>query len=148
MNWFADTLAGWIGSGLSFLGDMFSGIFSLIAKPLSFLLQLIEGIFYFIYKLFEVLILIVQLFVALFQLVGALIYGLLLNFKSMLSLDFSSHTVSYPSVMNQGIQVVVDHILRPIGFMTIVPAILLAALWIWFAMRMIKLISGEARAGD
>lgn len=147
MSWFADTLAGWISSGLSFLGDMFSGLFSLLAKPLSFLLQLIEGIFYFIYKLFEVLVLIVQLFVALFQLVGSLIYGLLLNFKSMLTLNFS-HTVSYPSTMNQGIKVVVEQILQPIGFMTIVPAILLAVLWIWFAMRMIKLISGGVQTGD
>ncbi|GAV16104.1 hypothetical protein [Paenibacillus sp. NAIST15-1] len=145
MNWFADTLARWFSSGLSFLGDMFSGLFSLLAKPLSFLLQLIEGIFYFIYKLFEVLVLIVQLFVALFQLVGSLIYGLLLNFKSMLSLQFN-HTVSYPSSMSTGIKVVVEQILEPIGFMTVVPLLFIAVLWVWFAMRMLKLISGEVHA--
>ncbi|WP_205414330.1 hypothetical protein, partial [Serratia marcescens] len=69
---------------ISFIGKLFQKLFDLISgafnalldfieKPLALLYYLLDGIFYFFYQIFNIIVVIIKIFVASFQFVGSLI---------------------------------------------------------------------------
>lgn len=140
---FADTLLGWLSGALSFIGDGFNKILDLLAYPLGWIVALIEGIWYFISALFRIAIGIIDIFIALFQFLGALFMGFFRTIQGLLSINFTSTPVSYPSASQQGISVVLEKILAPAGFLTVVPMICLSVVWLLFILAVFKLMGGE-----
>lgn len=137
---------------LAFLGGVFSGLFQLIAdgfnkllhfiqKPLTYLYYFLEGIFYFFIKLFDVVVLVVKIFVALFQFIFALGAGILRTITKWLTVDLSPNT-KFVSSTYSGFQTVMD-LLQPTGLLTVVPLVALAFLWFFFVIKMIGLFGGS-----
>ncbi|MFP3786429.1 hypothetical protein, partial [Burkholderia sp. SIMBA_024] len=62
--------------------------------------------------------------------------------------DFSQTPLNYPSTTMSGIQVVIERVLQPVGFMTVVPMILLAVVWLFFVIRMFGLLGGGVSTSD
>ncbi|MNO48608.1 hypothetical protein D3C76_389450 [compost metagenome] len=140
---FIDTLMRFLSGLGNFIGDAFNKLFSFLAVPLGWLISLIEGIWYFISKLFYVVIKVIDIFVALFQFIFALGAGFLRTIKGLLWIDFSQTPVNYPSATGTGINVVIERVLQPTGFMDVVPMILLAVVWLLFIVRIFALLGGE-----
>lgn len=138
---FVDKLLGLLVDGFFKVISIIVLLIEIIAKPLSYLLEFLKGIFYFIFKLFEVVVQVVMIFVALFQFLFAIIAGLLRTARSWLTVNPSAGDVSFPSVSNTGFGVVVD-LLQPTGIMTVVPMVALAFLWLFFIIRVIGLFGG------
>lgn len=127
----------------SFIGDAFGKLFDLLAYPLGWLIWLIEGIYYFLVVFFQIVVAVLKIFVALFQFFGALILGFMRTIKSLLFIDFSQTPLHYPSETKTGMSLVTGF-LEPIGFLTVIPSVLLALLWIYFVIRIFALLGGEA----
>ncbi|MND45549.1 hypothetical protein D3C76_316280 [compost metagenome] len=140
---FVDTLMSFLSGLGNFLGDVFQKLFNFLAVPFGWLIAFFEGIWYFITKLFYVVVEIIDIFVALFQFLFALGAGFLRTIGALLWIDFSRTPVNYPNSTGTGINVVIDKVLRPTGFMDIVPMILLAIVWLLFIIRVFALLGGE-----
>jgi hypothetical protein len=124
--------------------DGFTALFNLLAKPLSYLYYFLDGIFYFITVLFDIAIKVINIFVALFQFIGALILGFVRTLQMLLTPSFSA-PVNLPSSSNQGLNVVLD-LVAPMGILNIVPYICLAFVWFFFVMRILALFGGQVVA--
>lgn len=124
--------------------DGFVGLFELLSKPLSYLFYFLDGVFYFIMQLFDIVVKVVMIFVALFQFVAAMIAGVFRFFRSLLTPSFNQ-PVNMPSNSQQGLDVVLD-VVDPVGLLDIVPYILVAFVWVFFAMKILALFGGNVVA--
>ncbi len=140
---FVDTLLSWLSAAASYIGDGIQKILNVVAYPLGWLIWLIDGIYYFCFKLVMVVLAVLEIFVALFQMIGAFFIGFFKTIKGFLVIDFSATPVHYPSTTMTGMQYVIQNVLEPIGVMTIVPYILLAVVWLLFVIRVFALLGGE-----
>lgn len=140
MNFILDFLS----SILEYLSDGFSKLFSLIAKPLSYVFYFFEGIFHFVAVLFDVVVKVVMIFVALFQFLGALALGFMRTLQYLLVPTFNTSTVHLPSNSSQGLNVILD-LVAPTGVLTVVPYICLAVIWFVFVMKIFALFSTGAK---
>lgn len=140
---FVDVLMIFLSGAFKILGDGLQALLNFLAVPLGWIVALIEGIWYFLTQIVAVVIEVIDIFIALFQFLGSLFVGFFMTIKGLLIIDFSKTPVNYPSSTSQGIQVVVEKVLEPVGFMTVVPGILLAVLWLLFVIRTIGLLGGE-----
>lgn len=126
---------------MSFIGDALLGIVQFLAKPLVFLLEFFEAIFYFVVRFFEIAIAIVSLFVALFQYFFSLVGGLFKGLRSFVGFSpAGSYTV--PSASKIGFESALEQI-GLTGFLTTIPNILIAIVWLIFALKMIQLYGGK-----
>jgi hypothetical protein len=138
---FVDGLFGLISSGINYIGDMIAKLIEFIAKPLSYIFYYFDGVFYFLYQLFLIISKIIMIFVAILQFFASIVVGFMRSILSMLTIDFNATPINYPSSSYQGIQAVLD-IFQPMGVLTVVPMIVLAIVWFYFAKRVIGLIGG------
>lgn len=140
---FVDTLMSFLSGAMSFIADGFTKLFHFLAVPLGWIVSLIEGIWYFITCLFQVLVAFIDIFVALFQFLGALSLGFFRTITGLLTIDYSKTPIHYPSETQTGMSVVLDNILAPTGFLTVVPMICLAIVWLLFVIAIFGLLGGE-----
>lgn len=131
-----------IGRLIEFIGRGFNVLLDFLAQPIMFLLTLLEGIFYFISVLFSVVVKIIQIFVALFQLFFSIVSGLISSFD----LDASFNpgdvgSINLPYYSSHGFQAVMDHLIGT-GLMTVVPYALTALLYLFFARKVVGLLGG------
>lgn len=140
---FVDTLMSFLSGAFSVIAKGIQTLLNFLTVPLGWLVALIEGIWYFLTKLVTVVIKVIDIFIALFQFLGAIILGFMRTIKGLLFIDFSRTPINYPSATSKGMSLVVDKILQPVGFMTVVPGILLALVWLFFVYKVIGLLGGE-----
>lgn len=149
---FADKIVDGFNAIFKFFGKIFGGLFKLLssgfqilidllAKPLKYLLYFFEGIFYFFEKVLEVVIMVVKVFVSIFQFAGSLIMGVFRTIKSWLTVDIHGSS-KFVSASNEGFKTVID-LLQPTGLLTIVPMVATAFLWFYFVIKMIGLFGGS-----
>jgi hypothetical protein len=135
--------------GFKHVGDWivngFSELFKFLAKPLSYLFYFLDGVFYFFYVLFDIVVKIIMIFVALFQFVFALIAGFLRTLFDLLTPSFNTGQVHLPSTSPQGFNVVIS-LVDPVGLLNIVPYILIAVVWGAFIMKILALFGGQVTA--
>jgi hypothetical protein len=122
----------------------FRELFELLSKPLSYLYYFLDGLFYFFIVFFDVVIKIINIFVALFQFIFALIYGFMRTLADLLTPSFSS-PVNMPSTSQTGLDVVLD-VVDPLGILNIVPYICLAFVWFFFIKNILALFGGQVVA--
>ena len=118
-----------------FIGSIFSSLIDFLALPFALLLQLLEGIFYFIVILFQVVIKIVQIFVALFQFFFSVVSALFISIGNMVGFAPTGELN-----LNYATRIGFDTALEQIGgtgLLTVVPNVLIAIMWIWFAIKVI-----------
>lgn len=148
---FAKKIIDGFNVALSFIGSLFSSLFDLIsgsfqslfeflAVPLGWLVSFFEGVFYFFEKLFTVLVVIVKIFVALFQYLGSLIAGVFRMIKGFLTVDVNAST-KFVSTTEQGFSVVVD-LLHGTGLLTVVPLVATAFVWFFFCLKVFQAFGG------
>jgi hypothetical protein len=151
MNFIDNILSGF-NSIIDFLGSLFDPLFKLISggfnalldfleKPLSLVYYFFEGIFYFISKIFDVVVLVIQIFIAFFQFLGSISRGLFNTLHYWLIPNLSDNT-HFPSASDQGFQTIMD-LLQPTGLLTVVPVIAIALTWIYFVMKVVALFGGD-----
>lgn len=140
---FVNTLMSFLSGAFKVIGNGIQTLLNFLAVPLGWLVSLIEGIWYFLTKLVTIVIKVIDIFIALFQFLGSLALGFLRTIKALLFIDFSRTPVNYPSSTGTGMQLVVDKVLQPVGFLNVIPAVLLALLWLFFVIRVIGLLGGE-----
>ena|SRR5206468_5047888 len=138
---FVDTLMTWLGQGFSFIGDMIYKLIQFIAKPLTYVYYFFEGVFYFLYVLFQIAAKIIMIFVALVQFFIAIVSGFMRTLLRMLTINYDDSAIHYPDSSYTGIQTVLDFV-RPMGFLDVVPLIVLAMIWFYFIKKMIGLLGG------
>jgi phage-related protein len=124
-----------------FFSGLFSSLFDLLQKPLELLFHFLDGIFYFFAQLFTIVVLVVKIFVALFQYIGALIAGVFRQIRYFLSMNIQGD-INFPSESNSGFAVVFD-ILKGTGILSVVPIVATAFLWFFFVLKMISLFGGN-----
>lgn len=124
-----------------FLGEIFQGFLDILLKPFSFLLALLEGIFYFISVLFQIAVGIIMLFVAMFQYFFLMVAGLLRTIGSWIGFTPSAN-YNLPSTSKLGFQTTLEQI-GGTGLLTVVPTVLIAVLWLYFAIKMVALFGGK-----
>jgi len=139
---FIEKIGSLIQKGFQFIIDAIFKLLQFIQKPFALLFELLKGIFYFIWKLFEIVLHVIQIFVALFQFIFSIFAGIFRTIRSWLTVSPSAGDVSFPSVSSQGFKVVTD-LLQPTGLMTIVPIVATAFLWLYFVIKIIGLFGGQ-----
>ncbi|WP_078387061.1 hypothetical protein [Bacillus cereus] len=131
--------------GLSKFGNAvvngFKSTMDFLAKPLGYLLEFLEGIFYFFACLFNVLVLIIKIFTALFQFFWATATSVIKTLLMWIGVT-PSGKVYLPHEAQNGFQVVIDK-LMPTGIMTTVPMVATAFLWLFFGMKVFSLYGGS-----
>lgn len=136
-----DFLSSFFSSIFDFFGKFFEGLINILLVPLQLIVSFLEGVFYFIAKLFEVVVLIVRIFVALFQYIFALIAGIVRSIASWLTFSVKGN-ISFPSSSEIGFTTVID-ILDGTGILTVVPVVATAFVWFYFVLKMIGLFGGQ-----
>lgn len=132
-----------IGVIIEFIGDGFNTLLEFISVPFMFLMAFLEGIFYFVSRLFVIVVKVIQIFVALFQLFFSICAGLVSSFDLDVSFDSGSvSAISMPYYSSQGMQAVIDHLVGT-GLMTVVPYAFTAVLYLIFARKIISLLGGN-----
>lgn len=130
-----------IRSFMWYIRRMMNEFVEFLAKPFAFILSFFEGVFYFIAKFFQVAVEIIQLFVALFQYFFAHAVALMKTLGSFVG--FAPQTSYYmPSAARAGFDGVIDQI-GLTGVLTTIPNILIALIWLVFAVKMISLFGGK-----
>jgi hypothetical protein len=131
--------------GLSKFGNAvvngFKSTMDFLAKPLGYLLEFLGGIFYFFACLFNVLVLIIKIFTALFQFFWATATSVIKTLLMWIGVT-PSGKVYLPHEAQNGFQVVIDK-LMPTGIMTTVPMVATAFLWLFFGMKVFSLYGGS-----
>lgn len=136
-----DFLGSIFGKVFDFFAKFFEGLINILLVPLQLIVSFLEGVFYFISKLFEVVVLIVRIFVALFQFIFALIAGIVRSITSWLTFSVKGN-ISFPSVSESGFSTVID-ILDGTGILTVLPIVATAFVWFYFVLKMIGLFGGQ-----
>ncbi|MCU5198097.1 hypothetical protein OCE52_25220 [Bacillus mobilis] len=119
----------------------FKSTMDFLAKPLGYLLEFLEAIFYFFACLFNVLVLIIKIFTALFQFFWATATSVIKTLLMWIGV-VPSGKVYLPHEAQNGFQVVIDK-LMPTGIMTTVPMVATAFLWLFFGMKVFSLYGGS-----
>ncbi|RJG23299.1 hypothetical protein [Paenibacillus thiaminolyticus] len=145
---FVDTLMRYLSGAFDVLASGIQKLLEFLSYPLGWLVALIEGIWYFLTSLVQVVILVIDIFIALFQFIGALFLGFFRTIKGLLWIDMSKTPVNYPGASGDGIDVVKDMVLGPIGFLDVVPYGLLAIVWLLFIVRVFSLLGGTHAESD
>lgn len=117
------------------LTNLFTSLVNFLVKPLALLLQFFEGIFYFINVVFQILVLLVRIFVALFQFFFGLVASLFMTISNMVGFAPTGELN-----LNQATRLGFDTALSQVGgtgLLTVVPNVLIAILWIYFAYKII-----------
>lgn len=147
---FVEKLLDLITQGFNKMIDSFMILFEWLGKILGYLVEFLVGIFYFIWKLFEIVVEILQIFVACFQFVFALGSGVFRTIKMWIGVT-PSGALNFPSVSNTGFGVVID-VASGTGLLTVVPMVALAFLWFYFVLKIIGLFGGNVminyKSGD
>lgn len=149
---FAGKVVKGFNSILNFLGKVFGNLFSLISKsfqalidllaaPIKYLMYFLEGIFYFFQQIFIIAVMVIKIFIAIFQYIGALIMGIFRTIKMWLIPSLNGNT-KFVSATGDGFKTVID-LLQPTGLLTVVPMVALAFLWFYFALKMLGLFGGS-----
>ncbi|MGC5328957.1 hypothetical protein [Brevibacillus sp. SYSU BS000544] len=112
-------LFGYLITGLA---TLLSSFFEFLTKPISWFLTFMDGIFYFIYKLVTILVHVLAVFMAFFQLIFAVSAGLIRTVTGFLA--WSGKPLS-STVGADGLSVF-STMLSPLGLSTVLPMILLA----------------------
>lgn len=145
---FVDTLMRFLSGALDVISRGIQSLLDFLAYPLGWLVALLEGIWYFLVKLVEVVILVIDIFIALFQFIGALFLGFFRTIKGLLWIDMSRTPVNYPGATGDGINAVKDTVLGPVGLLDVVPLGLLAIVWLLFIVRVFALLGGAHAESD
>src|SRR5690625_4499118 len=140
MNFIEKIITGLKNIG-DFLGSLLQDLIDLIVIPLAFLLELLEGIFYFIAKLFEIVVHIITIFIALFQFLFAVVSGLFKTISNWIGLT-PVDNYHIPSDAELGFSETLK-VIGGTGLLTVVPSILIAILWIFFAIKIINLFGNK-----
>ena len=140
MNFIEKILTG-IGNIGTFVGDLIGELVSFLAKPLALLLSFLEGIFYFITKFFTVVVEIIMLFVAMFQYLFAIISGLFRTLSAWIGFS-PSGAYNLPMTSRQGFNTALDQV-GGTGLTHIMPMIIIAVLWIYFAFKVIRTLGDK-----
>jgi hypothetical protein len=125
----------------TFFSSLFSNLFDFLEKPLALLYFFFEGVFYFFEKIYFVVVLVIKIFVACFQFVGALFVGLFRTISWWLNVSPTADT-HFPSASGQGFETVID-IIRPTGLLTIVPLVALSFVSFYFVVKIVGLFGGS-----
>jgi hypothetical protein len=136
---FVNVLFGWLGDLGEMIGNAFEGLFRFLEKPLSLLFSFFDGIFYFFTVVFDIVVKVIMVFVALFQFVFALIVGFLRTLQDLLTPSFKS--VNMPSDTQTGFNAVLD-VVDPVGVLNIIPYIAIALVWSGFIYKLLALFGG------
>ena len=139
---FFDKVLQVLKNGFNNLIEFLYQIVLFLAKPLAYLMQFLEGIFYIFYKLFDIAVLIIMIFVSIFQFMVALTAGVFRTIKMWLTVNPDVSEFNLPNASYQGFQVLVEQ-LQPTGFMTVVPTIATAVVWFYFVLKVIGLFGGQ-----
>jgi len=134
-------LGGIFSNVFDFFGDVFQKLFDIIAKPLQLLYDLLMAIGYFFVKLFEVGWLVIKIFTAFFQYLGALITGLMRTIRAWFNISVNGNT-NFPSASDEGFTAVIG-LLEPMGLLTVVPIVATGFLWLFFVIKIIGMFGGE-----
>lgn len=140
MNFIEKILTVIVGLG-KLIVDGFKNLFSFLEKPLSYLFYFLDGIFYFFMQLFDIVVKVVMIFVALFQFIAALIIGVFRTLQGLLYPTFHQ-PINMPSTTSQGVDVVLD-LVDPMGVLDIVPYICVAFVWFYFILKILALFGGN-----
>lgn len=119
----------------------FNFLFDILKDPLGYLLAFFEGVFYFFACLFNVVVLIVKIFVAVFQFFWATATSVLKTLLMWIGI-MPSGSVNLPHEARNGFDVVID-LLMPTGLMTTVPVVATCFLWLFFGMKCFALVGGS-----
>lgn len=117
------------------LTTLFTSLVEFLTMPFALLLQLLQGIFYFINVLFQILIMIVRIFVALFQFFFRIVSSLFITIGNMVGFAPTGELN-----LNDATRLGFDTALEQIGgtgLLTVVPNVLIAIMWLWFAYKVI-----------
>lgn len=121
-----------------FIGNVITALVDFLAKPLAFLLQFLEGIFYFIAVLFQIVVLIISIFVALFQYLFSIVGAFFRTIASWIGfVPSSSYALPYAS--REGFEATMEQV-GGTGMLTVIPNVMIAIIWIYFAFKIIGLI--------
>lgn len=117
------------------LTTLFTSLVEFLTMPFALLLQLLEGIFYFINVLFQILIMIVRIFVALFQFFFKVVSALFISIGNMIGFAPTGEmNLNYATRL--GFDTALDQI-GGTGLLTVVPNVLIAIMWLWFGYKVI-----------
>ena len=139
---FFDKVLKVLKTGFNNIIEFLYDIVLFLAKPLAYLVQFLEGIFYIFYKLFDIAVLVIMIFVSIFQFMVALTAGVFRTIKMWLTVNPDVSEFNLPNASYKGFQVLVEQ-LQPTGFMTVVPTIATAVVWFYFVLKMIGLFGGQ-----
>lgn len=124
-----------------YIRRMMNEFVDFLAKPFAFILSFFEGIFYFIGKFFQVAVEIIQLFVALFQYFFSHAMALMRTLGSFVG--FAPQESYYlPSAARSGFDGAIEQ-LGLTGLLTTVPNVVIALIWLIFAVKMVALFGGK-----
>ncbi|WP_103110845.1 hypothetical protein [Brevibacillus reuszeri] len=141
---FVNVLMQFLSDSVAFLGNLFSKLLEFLAVPLGWIVSFLEGIWYFLTVLFDIVVAVIKIFVALFQFLGALAVGFFKTIKMFLVPDFSRTPIHYPGGMKTGMDEVIK-VVDPVGFLDVVPLIFLAVIWLLFIIRLFGLLGGDVK---
>lgn len=138
---FIEKLLTSIGNIGNFIGDLINALVQFLAVPLAYLLSFLEGVFYFISKFFSVVVEFIMLFVALFQYFFAIVTGLFRTIGAWIGF-VPSDSYSLPYTSRQGFETALDQV-GGTGLTHIIPMIIIAVLWIFFAFKVIRTLGDK-----
>lgn len=127
---------------LSFVAGLFSNLIEFLLKPLSYLLYFLEGLVYFINVLFQVVLKVIMIFVALFQFVISLCKGIYRTVMSLFDANITSEYQNYPSTTWEGFSTVLE-VVNGTGLMNVIPAVATVFVWLLFIVKIVGLFGGN-----
>lgn len=129
----------------SWLGDILIGIYEAIkaffAKLFEPIILFFQGIFYLLTKCFQIVILVVQVIIGIFKLIGAVIVGIFNTFSQLMGFSGSTSHYYMPSAYQQGWDNVAGFF-NSTGFSTIA-VIMTTFIWLITAYAVIRIAGGE-----
>lgn len=137
---FVDFLVSKIVEGFNAIGKLIYNLFSFLAPVLGFLWELLQAIGYFVVQLALVIWGVIKLFTALLQFFGAIVLGFFRTIFGFLVIDYDAHAINYPSESMRGMSYVAEW-LNVGGWLNVLPLVILAVIWILFAVAVFRLFS-------
>ena len=135
---FIDTLLDHISDFGSLVKDGFVEILDFISKPMGYILEFFEGIFYLLFKLGELVILVINLFTALFQFFFSLVAVLTRTLLSWLN-PISNTGMNYSYETEQGLEVFKD-VIGNFGYLDVIPFALTAIVYVYMSIKILGLL--------
>lgn len=123
------------------LSTLFNGFVEFLTLPFALLLSLLQGIFHFINSVFQIIILSVSIFVALFQFFFSIVGALMRTVGNMVGFA-PSGSVNMNYATQLGFETALEQI-GGTGLLTVVPNVLIAVIWLLFAYKVIGLLGDD-----